>query len=416
MTSKILKLEEYLYLLFIFLISNQLGKHFWFSFSYIQGLRIDYLSPTFYLTDLIILILLFIQLFKINFKKIKLTTKRNLFIGVWLFILLSGIVLSISPLLGMYKIIKVFEFLLFGFYLVQKFSKKNLFKKTILTISVSLIFQSILVIAQFLKQSSIGGLLYYFGERTFTGQTPGIANASINGELILRPYGTFSHPNLLAGFLVIMMTLIMAQLLIIKNRSIKYLYVLSIILGTIALVLSMSRISVFIFIITTLTLFIKNKKKYFAIFVFTLITIAFFFRGRFFNFNLNEEAITQRSNLIIASWNMFYKNFFLGVGLNNFLSNITRFGSNKDLILQPVHNIYALVLAETGFLGISFLIAFIKKTIDRIIKDKSVYKELKFLIFIIIIFLGMFDHYLLTLQQGQILLVLSLGFIFAKQE
>jgi len=415
-TSKILKLEECLYFFFIFLISNQLGKHFWFNFSYVQGLRIDYLSPTFYLTDLIILSLFFIQIFKINFKVANIKIKDNLWIMVWLFVLFSGIALSISPLLGIYKILKIFEFSFLGFYFVQQFSKKKLFKKTILVISISVILQSILAISQFLKQGSIGGLFYYFGERTFNGQTPGIANASINGELVLRPYGTFSHPNLLAGFLVVTIILIFSQLLIAKENKIRLFYVSSVFIGTIALAFSMSRAAVFAYVLTLGALFVKKRISYLIIPL--AISVVFFgiFNGRFLKFDLKEVAVIERLELLKVSWIMFLKNPFIGVGLNNFLSNIPYFISSKNLILQPVHNIYMLILAETGFLGISFFAVFIIKTINRIIKDKSVYKKSKLIIFIIILFLGMFDHYLLTLQQGQILLTLSLGFIFAKQE
>ena len=42
----------------ILLLPSQLGKHFWFDFSQVLGLRIDYLAPTLYLTDVLVIFLL----------------------------------------------------------------------------------------------------------------------------------------------------------------------------------------------------------------------------------------------------------------------------------------------------------------------------------------------------------------------
>ncbi|MCX6730896.1 MAG: hypothetical protein NTZ55_03540 [Candidatus Roizmanbacteria bacterium] len=38
---------------FSFFIVSQLGKHFFFPFSYLSGIRIDYLAPTIYFTDIL---------------------------------------------------------------------------------------------------------------------------------------------------------------------------------------------------------------------------------------------------------------------------------------------------------------------------------------------------------------------------
>src|SRR5438045_3586285 len=46
----------FFYLLFLFL-PTQFGKHFWPEFSFVYGLRLDYLSPTIYLTDILTIII-----------------------------------------------------------------------------------------------------------------------------------------------------------------------------------------------------------------------------------------------------------------------------------------------------------------------------------------------------------------------
>src|ERR1035437_8081006 len=52
--AKISKLFFYLLILFL---PTQLGKHFWPNSSFVYGLRLDYLSPTLYFTDILILLI-----------------------------------------------------------------------------------------------------------------------------------------------------------------------------------------------------------------------------------------------------------------------------------------------------------------------------------------------------------------------
>src|SRR3989338_7356441 len=53
--------SSFLLFLFILLLPTQLGKHFFFDFSYLSGVRVDYLAPTIYLTDILALLLLIIN-------------------------------------------------------------------------------------------------------------------------------------------------------------------------------------------------------------------------------------------------------------------------------------------------------------------------------------------------------------------
>ncbi len=45
--------------LFFLLLPTQLGKHFFFPVSFIAGVRIDYLAPTLYTTDILFFLLFF---------------------------------------------------------------------------------------------------------------------------------------------------------------------------------------------------------------------------------------------------------------------------------------------------------------------------------------------------------------------
>src|SRR5438045_3032019 len=56
------------FLLFLFFLPTQFGKHFWPTYTIVSGLRIDYLSPTIYASDIILLAFLVFYLFLVPFR------------------------------------------------------------------------------------------------------------------------------------------------------------------------------------------------------------------------------------------------------------------------------------------------------------------------------------------------------------
>ncbi|MBI3887840.1 hypothetical protein HY310_02120 [Candidatus Microgenomates bacterium] len=71
--------------------------------------------------------------------------------------------------------------------------------------------------------------------------------------------------------------------------------------------------------------------------------------------------------------------------------------SNFAMLHQPIHNIYLLLLSETGVLGLLGFVFIIKK---------------RFSLFLLpILFISFFDHYWLTIQQTQLFLVIILGWL-----
>ena len=426
----------------ILFLPTQLGRHFWPSFSLVDGIRIDYLSPTLYVTDILI-VLLFIVWSLSCFSKLRIGNqesgigrKRNSLIYNSLFIILFlsiciGIISSLSPTAGFYKFIKILEFVFFGFMVAKNINIKKDFIIVASLFTAGIIFESALAIWQFVNQSSIGGIFWFFGERTFSGQTVGIANANINGQLILRPYGTFPHPNVLAGYLVIVMTLIISNIKYQISNIKKWLLIFSLIAGTIALLLTLSRVAIVVWLLVMGSWFIATFRKKFIIY--HLSFIIFLIVGsillsplpsRFASITtVDKESFVLRQQLNNSAIEMFKQSPILGVGLNNFLVNLPRYQKPQagPLFLQPVHNIYLLILAETGIVGFVFLLWFISKTYKRITIHKRSFpfsnekRNSLFIILSSVLFLGLFDHYFLTLQQGQLLLALVFGLCWTKE-
>ncbi|MBU3978385.1 O-antigen ligase family protein, partial [Patescibacteria group bacterium] len=410
---------------------------------------------------------------------------------VFFLYLLINILLSNNPLLGLYGLIKILELFFLGYYVAKNIkTKKELAAIAIIT-SITVIGESLLTIVQYMHQSSINGFLYFLGERKFTSITPGIANASINGELILRPYGTFPHPNVLAGYLLCALIFIFAWFDDEKDMKKKIFKTISLLLGSLALFLTLSRIAILLWFFIAIIIVFRHffpprphpviarrativgdeaipystrllRRSFFAylndkirikIYPQFLIIVIIFFIGlliftpvlpRLEGTNFTEEAISQRADLLKSTLVMINERPLFGVGLFNFLPGISHIQKplSSTLYLQPVHNIFLLVTAEIGIIGAAFFLWFLFKTYNRLLfylslrgrtelmrrsplassaeRDKGVQlKQAKqspailLILLSVILILGLFDHYWLTLQQGQLLFAIILGLCWA---
>jgi len=411
-----LQAEKILFYLLILFLPTQLGKHFWPDFSIISGIRVDYLSPTIYFTDVLIGLLLIFWLFRrAQTPKRKYANFKILFSAGLIIFLVFNIFLFNNFLNGFYHLLKFFEFLFVGTYIAYHVKTPERLKVVFLLLAVSATFESVLAILQFFKQGSIGGLLYFFGERTFSSSTPGIANASINGELILRSYGTFSHPNILAGFLLCVMILCLGFLKLFKQKQ-RLIIIACLLLGTAGLILTMSRVAILLWLLAVIFfVFYKNrfinKWKFILIFGLLIITLAITpFGTRLLSTKLTEESIVQREELISSSFQLFANHPIAGIGFGNFLPSLpsVQKSLSPTLYIQPVHNIFLLVLIETGIIGFSFFVFFLIKTYKYLFINAKTHAVF-FILLTVVLVLGFFDHYFLTLQQGQLLLAFVLG-------
>lgn len=327
--------------------------------------------------------------FKINIKSLA------FFLVIFLFIILN-ISNSSLPYLTTYKWLKFFEFFILGLYIYKNINLKKDFENIIKTLSIGLIFESLLAISQFLSQSSENGIFYWFGERFFNASTSNISRIAIKGELFLRPPATFPHPNVLAGYSAIILPLILVTDF--KPIKIKW---LAFDVSLSALFLTFSRPAVFIGLFAILIAWIIEQRKFF----FLTLTVLIFSLLFILNISaIEKESIDRRISLNQTSIAMFLKKPTLGVGLGNFIPSLPIYSSDKEVIrfLQPGHNIYLLTLAETGIIGLFLLVSII------IYAFKKAPPYLKISL-ISIIFLGFFDHYFITLQQAQLLFVLIIS-------
>lgn len=393
------------------LLPTQLGLHLWPAWSYVYGLRVDYLSPTIYLTDLLLVVILFPNLK--NLKNIFLTALsspakgRNHLVVGGVFVLIN-IYFSVSPPVAVISWLRILLLINLAFWITDQ--PFNRLTYLFLGLASGVIITVTLALLQFAGQSSLGGITYWLGERRFDITTPGIARLNLFGHLLLRPYSTFGHPNVLAGFCLLVYFLFSR---IYSLRS-KLLISLAIPFSVLGIFLSFSKTAIFtiIFLVTCRFLKLKSKTIIFlaiAIFViFTLLPVVTT-SGIFGRSLLDRNFLVQESIIMIT------KSPFTGVGLGAFTSAQGKLGlglQGSFIYLQPVHNILLLLLSELGILGLVICFFVIRKLV---INQKLEIKNLSFILSAVIL-TGSLDHYWLTLPQPRLLLAVVLGLILNRHD
>lgn len=396
--------------LFILFLPTQLGKHFFPDFAYLSGLRVDYLSPTLYLSDMLVIILFFLNLKTV----IKFFTHKKLLVILGL--LLLNVFFALSKELAFYRFLKIIEAIVIYAVIARKFTL-SLSKGSNLIVwgfLMGSMFEFILTLLQFTQKHSIQGIFYWLGERYFTLSTPGIAKASINGIEFLRPYGTFSHPNSMAGFYLLVYFFTLTFSVIVshqwrRSNLIVFLKYSLLTLSSLLVFFSFSKIAITTYILLNIIYLFQTKFYKHCIFCFWgRITVLSIIGGVFFLAQTDPLTTQKRIDLIKNAFTIITQHPLTGVGLGNYLIAQNSFNSKYlNFLNQPVHNIFLLSLAELGLpLFLFIILDNMKYLIQRFKLDFS------FMLYVLcFIFTGFFDHYWLTLQQNVLLLPTILALI-----
>ena len=345
---------------------------------------------------------------------------------LFILVLISEINLLLFP--GTSWIIFFRLFGLVGLYLLilnQILSFSSILKFLV----IGLLIPAILSPIQFFLQHSIG--LSWLGEPQFDATMTGVAKIDLPTGKLVRSYGTLAHPNLLGGLLSF--GLVLGFYLLQKTKQKRYFGVLFILLG--GLIFSFSRSAILALSLSFIVYYLVQKRtvslllrrfslKLIFIILAGLILIGTIFpvsyqiiASRFPNFQQTEiqNRLTQYQNSLQIIWQN-----PLGTGPGHSLPYYQDISETKiaPWDYQPVHNLWLLITAELGIPGLIIsltLIYFIYRQL-QCQRRKLISPQLRQinhfnLALIFLIFgLTLFDHYLLTLYQGQILLVFGLSF------
>jgi hypothetical protein len=414
-----------LFLLIVFFISSQVGLRFWPEFSKVSGIRIDYLSPTLHLLDILIVAWIAAWAFR-DIGVFKIIIKNDIAKILFLLFMCSlawNVLYAESTGAHIFGMVKLAEFGLFGILVAKTFTKDYI-RPFIFALAASSTISSLLAVWQFLKQSSIGGLWYFFGERTFNISTIGISTVNLD-QLILRPYAAFPHPNVLAFFLLTVIVFTVLRVSHERNSILKIFLIVTVIFSTIALFLTFSRVAIFLGIAFFIYAFFAKQKSNLILVALGLLGVVGLL-GLVLSDILSAQFLLRgidfRQELLIQSILIFQNNPYFGIGLNNFFVHQVDLVRNiSPILFQPPHNIFVIAILSLGVFGWWIF----PYAIFRAVKEvwaaftkssgglKDFYRGVLFVLIAIITF-GMFDHFFLTLEQSQIILALILGLSFAR--
>ena len=265
-------------------------------------------------------------------------------------------------------------------------------KYILVALLISGSFELFLSLIQLINKHSVQGVFYYFGERLLSLSTPGVAKATIQGVEFLRPYGTFSHPNSLAGFFLLLYFLVLTYKKFNRYLALKYLFLF---ISSILVFISFSKVAIVSFLILTTCYLILNTKLSCRLCKIARVLVLFIVSLIFLSAATDPLTVNKRIELMKNSVTIILRYPVQGVGLGSYLIEQAKFSSRFYLFFnQPVHNIFLLFISEMGLIIGGFLLY---RLIDQLI-----------------IFTGFFDHYWLTLQQNFLLMGLVMGVILSR--
>ncbi len=356
----------------------------------------------------------------LNFEK---PLKSPKFIYVLFLIVLTALwfIFSANKTLLVFGLIKLILISLLIFSIFNLATKPKTLFLFIKIFSIGLI--SGAVISTFIGliqfSSGISPNIPIIGSYRFFSTTPNIASGLIFDYSFLRAYGTTPHPNILAALLV---SALAYSIFIINSSKTKYLkFLCSLLVGifTIGLVISFSRTGIIMATIFILLRY-KNKlpinHKFIILFIPSVILFLLFYVS---GISFGSKTVSERLELNLIGLKVFFDNFIIGVGPNNYLIVAQNyFFQNFNLrLFQPPHNFLILFLAEHGLIGFILVLLFFKQAVSKFVKSQSRIKSQLLLPLAGAYGFGMiFDHYFLTQFQTSYIFALLVGLILASNK
>lgn len=321
--------------------------------------------------------------------------------------------------LWLYGTVKIAEFWLIVLYIKNNSQVRDNALKLLI---FSGLFQSFIGIYQFYSGHALG--LRFIGEYLPNFADSGAARIAYGSVVKLRAYGTMPHPNVFGGFLALSLGILLYVSR--ETKSFKDRIIVS--GGTFillwGLLVSFSRsawIAIALSVLTFLVWLVAKKQLKLAIFwIFLVIvscgTLAYFNRNYVFpratDVGVNSQASTYRQEFNQLGFNLAKQHILNGVGTNQYIPTLQNTVEFEPWEYQPPHNVLLLILVEQGLIGLFIWIyaAF-----------ELCFTWNKFQLFSImtvttLFVLMMFDHYLITIQQGILTFGLILGLFSTKKD
>lgn len=399
-----MKISDGLFYLLLISLPLSVFKDFPQAFSFLDGRAVTYLTPKFYLTDLLLLFLFLSNLWE-RFHhpaRQKEEEKASLIWPPTAFLIIAWALSSLFSVNSIWSFYSYLRLLLYlNFFLQAAFRGDP--RKTVKVLLIPLFLESVLALLQWFRQAPVLPL----GEPLFSASTPNSPLVNFLGNFKLRVSGTFPHPNVFGGFLSLVLIWGLDDVLKkrpwLKRQTLWLFLVLS--LGGLVLFLTFSQGAWAAFFLGLWGLLVyryRNRKV-------AILSLVFLAATFYFIQKLPLEAPSQRRmELAKVAGQVVKERPWLGTGLGTF----TQF--SPPLFREPVHNLFLLIAAEGGLVSLLVWLWLIFRIVRLAAFDFSRGEGFLLVSVLQILFLGFFDHYLLTSQSGNLLFWLALGLAVPK--
>lgn len=293
---------------------------------------------------------------------------------------------------------------------------------------IAALLQSGLAIWQFTTQHVFRSTL--LGMSAQDPQTLGVQVVETIAGRTLRAYGSFPHPNMLAGLLVVSIlvsvvvacsTRILWQRILLCVAVIVQSYALMTTFsrqGWIALIIAMGIFGAFSFIrerTFPAVIPLACACVIIPMLVFSTQHVDLIRTRTSTEARLEQKSIDERQTYIEQGMDVLRDHWFAGVGIGNDTAYLQAQDRKNNLYkagtsYQPVHNIYMLIFVELGIFGLVAFIFFILSLFFHS-QWKSPTVVIWSLAIIALAIVGVFDHYLWSLHSGIMLFWIVAGLL-----
>ena len=324
-------------------------------FSLAKGVGID-------LSDVLVLILLLLFLAEMALRKIEISFFPWVTIPalVWLILSSFSLLAARDEILVVIQLIKMFKLLILCWTVALSIGNEVDVTFAITGLLLGMLFQAVIGIYQGVTGHPVG--LGFLGE----GIT--VMRQDLGESLVNRVQGTMGYPNSYALYLTTVIPVGLALLFSKARISLKVLMVMTLCLGVLALIFSLSRSAWITFMVTICIVFaLAVRRKLVSLraavlvigaICLALIGMVFFGPEMIINRFTGNDHGSAYSRIILAKTALaiIKDHPWVGVGLNNYaLINL----SYDPTARHMVHNVYLLIAAETGLVGLMAFLGFL---------------------------------------------------------
>ncbi|MHA1381623.1 MAG: O-antigen ligase family protein, partial [Candidatus Helarchaeota archaeon] len=327
-----------------------------------------------YISDLLLLILLFILILKIythrdEFRFSIWNSKITIFFVLWIMMGFFSMIPAIdrtAVAIGIIRWIRIFIIYFVIFHFVKDREATNFILKCFLLV---LLLQSLLMLLQAVTGSVVLDL-------------PGTRMGLDIAGNINRPSGTLGHSSHYAKFCGLVISVALAYIFFAQKFRWKVFMIAVWLFGSVALVLTVSRIGLFSWFLSVIIFFmgiiffnivLTYKRRGVLFFGLTLTTLSLILivltGGTRLKSRMMEDygSAEVRVPMFRVAVNIIKAHPLIGVGLNNYTLVHHYYDDTRQRISiifpAPVHNLFLLYAAEIGIIGLIFFLMFMGKMI-----------------------------------------------------